>query len=64
MNYSTSATTKVVNYKDIDRVRGVHRYVFLNALINIYYSIDVIDNDKLEVWAIASHGKCKSRSQL
>ena len=46
MNYSTSATTTVVNYKDIHRVRGVHRYVFLNALINIYYSIDVIDNDK------------------
>ena len=42
MNYSTSTTTKVVNYKDIDRVRGAHRYVSLYALINIY-SIDVID---------------------
>ena len=41
MNYSTSTTTKVVNYKDIDRVRGAHRYVSLYALINIY-SIDVI----------------------
>ena len=36
MNYSTSTMTTVVNYKDIDRVRGAHRYVFLYALINIY----------------------------
>ena len=54
MNYSTSTTTKAVNYKDIDRVRGAHRYVSL-YVINIY-SIDVIDRKMTTTKNSHQHG--------